>query len=202
MNTAVGLTRFYVRCSLISLVLLTITLCAVHSPAVGQSLNPIMMGFEDGCEGKQHPCWQGVVPGITDLEAAIQRFEDLAFSVSQQVSPQLGHNQYIISDPRNASGCITILIPLEDNRTMLRLICSGLRLGDMMAVFGAPDAAYNGLLYYRFGLILLTHQLSLYSEVEMVYLTLSNPPPVCSAVWRGFAHWWRYQQWAAWEPAC
>jgi hypothetical protein len=202
MNRTAGLIRFYIKLSISSLVILTTMLIAAHSAVIGQPPNPMMIGFADGCEGKPRPCWHGVVPGITHVEAALQRFEDLAFSVSQRVSPQPGQNAYFIPDPRNDPGCVTILMPSANNSTILRLICPGLRLGDIMTAFGAPDTAYNGLLYYHFGLTLLAYELSPYSEVETIFLTLSNPVPLCSPAWRGFARWWRYRRWAEQEPAC
>ncbi|MBI5666454.1 MAG: hypothetical protein HZC41_00480 [Chloroflexi bacterium] len=40
-----------------------------------QPPNPALAGFTEGCEGKPPPCWYGIVPGKTSVEAAQRLLE-------------------------------------------------------------------------------------------------------------------------------
>ena len=62
--------RFYIRFSLILIVLFAV--CVIMFIAVGsiQPINPALRGFVEGCEGVTTLCWHGIVSGETSLDIA------------------------------------------------------------------------------------------------------------------------------------
>lgn len=172
--------------------------------ALGAALppNPALSGFSENCQNKPQPCWYGVLPGVTPLSDVLKMFEQRTFQVFEHVNPQLGHNEYVVMNPQDHTSCVSTLVPVGEDATILRLACPEIRLGDMLAAFGKPDAVYGTLLYYHSGLIILIHTFSAYDGIEFIYLNQKNAFPDCTYPWSGFATPWRYQEIAVQRLNC
>ena len=184
--------------------LIVFTLLTITSSTLGtlSSPNPILTGFVQDCEHQQ-PCWYGIVPRKTTINA------------SQHILRQMGYNlstQYISRDELHlvvhAPQCEVHLSfrsgsdPVVDFLHFRR--CNDVRLGDVISFFGEPDDMdacapkpylYAPRIVYRTGIILYMDGATQSPLQELEGFSLTPPRYFRGnrpSTWRGFAPDWHY----------
>jgi hypothetical protein len=105
-----------------------------------QPPNPALRGFVEGCEGQPQPCWYGIVPGVTDEEAARSNAKNAGYSV---MANEMSSN-YIQSC--QVKPCCRHIEVLTGETPLSKLIfyqCD-IVLGDLMLTFDAHLTPLKG----------------------------------------------------------
>jgi hypothetical protein len=159
-----------------------------------------LAGFNDGCEGKPHPCWHGIVPGSTSLDAARQILARHGYH-NERALDQI---TTVFDAPEGSSLTSVNLIHQGNYLWMVGLYPhTGLSLSSALAALGSPDGMVAirphdlmGLSYGQRVRVALQEQsqsrLSPFAA-QIKYVTLTSEP-VEVLPWHGFVPFWRYCQ--------
>jgi hypothetical protein len=174
--------------------LLTVLLLLVGSRWYGQ---PAVLWDDGSC---RLPCWRGIVPGTVSVEQADVIMAQQGYTAQYTASAV----HYTPADRR--AGC---RVRLQQDRSVITAThlseCPGLRLGDVMALFGAPEHIAPNLLTLEFAGGTVNVQLyapacgealSPFTPIQFISLTspeIARPYPQPLS-WQGFALPWRYRQ--------
>jgi hypothetical protein len=170
-----------------------------------QPPHPALAGFDLSCVEKL--CWYGIVPGETRADAALRLLREHGWEVERQ-----DLLDFVRLEATRGDGCAMLMgggIGLDRNPrldTVPITGCAGLRLGDLMLRFGAPErvstcdrrrvpvpqfiSQLNVVLVYP---KISGTWLSPFDQVDRILLIPPTPFPLALR-WRGFAPAWRYQQ--------
>jgi hypothetical protein len=179
---------------------------AARALGYAQPPNPALRGFAEGCEGKPQPCWYGIVPGQTSLEVVQQKVEQAGY----RRDPDPNTLTYFAPP---ASGLTAVKFLYQGERLVFisPIPAAPVRLGDVMAVIGAPSGmmmVFPGRsvnLMYSAGALqmnarLIKDSLSPFqSTIQSIYLTRRQQVDL---PWHGFARLWRYAQLESGLPIC
>jgi hypothetical protein len=177
-----------------------------------QPINPALAGFIEGCEDKPQPCWYGMMPGITVEEGwdILDAQNYLFVDPSKEGFADAGNPYY------QSKWCNIYFQPSFPADETINLIeishCKGIRLGDVMAILGSPEALvleYTNIAFqYVDGGILVsttpanTVDLNLGPPTKEIYSItfLYNPDYIRTETfpWHGFTRRWGY---CSMEPA-
>lgn len=185
---------FLLHLSLV-LPLLVLMLAAIQ---VGAQVNHVPPVLRRGCDA---PCWNGIKPGEMSIDAANQ----ILFSQGYE--------------PQNAGGERITYVPGEDNRRRctIRLTfdnaivnetrlsnCPALRLGDVLAAWGAPDGILHTAMTLSFerGMARIRlvsaedceYDLSPFTEIHSIRFARTPGLLPNEIRWRGFKPAWSYKQ--------
>lgn len=162
---------------------------------------PALDGLVQGCAPDTPPCWYGIVPGVTKSQEADQRLHSLGYVVP---SSDAGNYYAVVvyHAMKTSLGCdLTLQYGGSDRVALIQLMnCRGLRLGDVMALLGEPDAidanrANLWLLYQKqfSGFVEVSETLSPYAPVISTGILPKNQPLGMTAhPWHGFLPLWLY----------
>ena len=134
------MTRLLLKLSLLVTLMITLTSLIIRILGSTQPINPTLRGFTEDCEDKPQPCWYGIEPGVTTLEAAIVELKQLGYkydtSPREFASPELIYKSHLFP-------CTEIrLFPSAFEPKQLDSIffqeCKSIYLGDFIKMFGTP----------------------------------------------------------------
>jgi hypothetical protein len=194
--------------SLLSVVFALVNLAA---RALGGLLppNPALAGFSAGCESQPQPCWYGIVPETTTMQAV----ETL---LKQSPYLQRYHARSMEAEGVNCNrlwlnrGLYDAWTQPVDNKPLGLMFsgCRALTLGDFVALLGPPQLITPGsaglYIIYTQPYMLLTAQpknarLWLRPDTPVIAFHIGQPHyiPLASVAfqWRGFASLAAYQIW-------
>jgi hypothetical protein len=188
---------------------LVIRLCAalVVAGTIGaaQAPNPATAGFWKGCEDRPQPCWYGIVPGVTSGLDAFRLLEDAGFQRTSLTPARYGDETHVYKSSANDGLCQTILQYNPNNRHIQRiqLICTQIRLGDMIAARGAPTgiqrtSGYAPRVLFSGNVSAIETAAiditSLFSRLGSLDLRAASSSDAASPTfgWHGVAPFWRY----------
>jgi hypothetical protein len=157
----------------------------------------------------QLPCWNGIQPGETNLEAADAALLRSGYRLIGDLPTERirGYER-----EHMAGDCQVRLAYRQGVVTVITLTeCDGLRLGDMIRLTGTPQrvARLGNLLTLRNGQVMMAlpydqcqRGLSPYSVPSSIFLMDANRAAIAMAEpsdrpktvdWIGFVPWWRYR---------
>jgi hypothetical protein len=176
----------------------------------GKSPNPVLAGFEIGCNHTDAPCWYGIIPGVTTSQQA----HIILQKVADDVAVVRRDNGGQIRTAFDATHCRANLdfdtLPVGLVYQISLWDCDGLQLGDTIGVLGAPvmfDAcafiSNRPTFFYPDGSKstlerriprrdLRSAAISPFSELRLVSLSPTRYPPIGHLRWHGFIRLWRY----------
>jgi len=136
--------RFYLRLTLIPIVLFTIVLMLIHAqPYDDHELREILL--PEGCPA---PCFMGIRPGVTSVDEALRLLENNKW-VGEIYKQNLNYSAVTwtasLSAPDNMDrNQHNTLVFFRDKVSALALWAS-FRLGDIRIIFGPPDLEDLGM---------------------------------------------------------
>jgi hypothetical protein len=115
-----------------------ICVLAIHTGAWQTPANPVMQGFIQPCVDEPHPCWNGIVPGVTSVDNARDRLTTLGY---QPGSFNDSLRFYYFYSRRLQPGCVKVGYGRDsDIVSYLRLYCMDeMSIGLFASVGGVPQ---------------------------------------------------------------
>lgn len=179
--------RLLLKLAFLFVLVLSTTGLAARNLSSTQPLNAIMREFVDGCENQPQPCWQGIVPGATTVEAATALLTSRGYVVIETTSAQL-------TVRKSDAACQKLLMLSGKIIQQINLqFCEPLLLGDFMEQNSQPDTVMLDPLsiWYRGQMqILFVPQfaswdmLSYYTPLqEVILFPVDSPLPYQRAAW-------------------
>ena len=205
--------RLLFKLALSIALLLSATSLAATVLGTAQPPNPILRGFTEDCEDRPQPCWNGIMPGQTDVATAQNRLESKGYKLDHAESRILYFSNR--AEGNSIAGtCSNIRLSFEGNTKLLANItlvgCDGMILGNLWHI-GFPEKIMQPLdLYIKLGeyYTAITSQsdanstprelspntkidgLDIGSSVKTVNLAID----LVGQNWHGFVPHWRYCQ--------
>lgn len=163
-----------------------------HTLGTMEPRYPALARFNDLCEGRHQPCWQGIEVGITTVAETQRILDTLGYRLLQRTS--YGNITY---DRLPGSLDCVIQVSYNDSTGSVQSLafedCKGLRLGDVESWLGAPDRLVPNWdvyhLLYNEGeeITLIRDSLSPYSNVpEFEILSAGGTPYDFTIAWKGY----------------
>jgi hypothetical protein len=190
-------------------VVVTFTILAVVARALGntQPPNPVIVGFTTGCENKPQPCWNGIVPGVTTVNEAIEILQTSGWDVSRiEISSDVGFTAKKTGDETCSAETNQVV---SEGGPIWRydVTCASWRVGDFLALLGKPQAIAScgegevPLIIYK-GTIRVGNQFSAPSPFQwvdpfnqVIYVELQQSGDYRNSEgWHGFLTEWRYEE--------
>lgn len=119
------------------------TIIAVGAGILGnnQPAHAVLRGFTEGCEGQPQPCWNGIVPGVTDIRLARERIEAKGYTLFSAANDNLYFTNRT-NGVTPSSTCSNVRLSLDaDNLPITSMIftgCQDLLVGDT-SILGLPE---------------------------------------------------------------
>jgi hypothetical protein len=195
------MSRFWLQLSALLIVLFTSLGFMLSALGSTQPIHPALRGFAEGCEGIPQPCWYGIVPGMTTLEA-VSILENLGYQLDTTYpgDARLDLTRYAIQSP------CPIIFFLYYSQDFVRTLhvswdqrCD-IRTGDLILMWGMPSGVKGNPRWALFTLqnheiMLETTGLSMMSDLLNLNFSAGGNLSGCVyPVWRGFAAGWYYRQ--------
>jgi len=193
--------RTYLKTSLPITALFSVTVLLATIVGSHRTQPAAMNGFDD-C---RLPCWHSITPEQTITETASSLLAESGYEL--QVNNV--HWRYMVYTPFVTTAC-NVALTYETRVLMTELNeCTGLTLGDVTAILGAPQSVVPSIPYdsfgFRDGMIEVVARregcavgFSLYAEVTSIRLRarrtgdMITDTSAYSVPWRGFVLMWRY----------
>jgi hypothetical protein len=209
----VGETLFRLYLKLVFPFILMFAALNMAAPAFGnmQPTNPGLVGFSVDCEGKQQPCWYGIVPGETTADeqrdlmrtnhyAPVQEGRLVASYRSAGHSPQ---NCQRVTFLRTQDGVGEVIV-----HEIILSECPTMKSGHVMGMFLRPSllSSVTPILFYENGsvsaIFTASSRWNLSSFEPIENLRLRAPKRLPMQHWHGFLPTWRYCQLEPSAPGC
>lgn len=196
------MTRFYLYFVILFAPILALLIIAMSALGSIQATNPALRGFVEGCEGIRQPCWYGIVVDASTLEDAETIFERLGYA-------QIGtlERQFLTSrtyrPTRTDKGCTIVVYyaAVSEPISEITFYDCDLLLGDLVAVYGAPDALHlrawgeGEWSYDAVGLSIgFSNNFAPYTSFDRIIMKTGSAAVATSFDWHGYAPQWRYCQ--------
>ncbi len=167
--------------------------CIFRAVGAGQSSHAALAGFRDGCLTADHPCWYGIVPKITSVEAAQTILARNGFHFRSAGGWRNQHFQTFEPDTPETN-CHVRFEDSGGHVTALYLSDCSLRLGDLMLTSGIPDSlcmqqiGHFGVVYSQNDsmIVMIAHK-GMFTPLSTIEYIRMNPNlGFLSTRWRGF----------------
>ncbi len=189
--------QFRLLCVLVAFLLILTTVMQLLGGL--EPPHPALEGFISGCDDKPQPCWYGIVVGVTTWEEAQPILQAAGYAASptnDAPRPDLCDLDTGVASGETRTITIMQFVP-----------CPGLRLGDVVQMFGPPDKLTT-LHDYNYPLLVYEHAFdisvavpqtnSLYAPIFSVEMWADGPDMIGDlANWRGYL---RHERYCQYEP--
>lgn len=201
--------RFFVSISVIVSVLALFNMLARF---IGASYppHPALAGFRDTCTGKPHPCWNGIVPGVTTLAETRQIMAYAGSGVTLFNDLTESYTVYFIP-PMPSPVCVALF--QMNKRVVGRIqlqMCkeANVQVGDLTTVFGLPQrlvlVSPPNLGYGQVAVNIINWRAQFTPDSQVSFINLLQPYSANRIFygWHGFVPAWRYCQLEPAYPLC
>jgi hypothetical protein len=172
--------------------------------------HPALDYFQQGCDDKPHPCWNGIVPGLTTLDETRRIMAYAGTGVTLFNDLTESYTVYFI--PPQPSAICVILFQMNQlvvGRIQLQ-ICkeANVQVGDLTAVLGLPErmvlVSPPNLGYGQVAINILNWRAQFTPDSQVSFINLLQPysPNRTFYGWHGFVRAWRYCQLEPAYPLC
>ena len=125
--------RLFFKLALLMILLLTITSLIARAFGNTQSPNSVLDGFTQGCQDQ--PCWYGIVPGVTAVDAAKAKLLGNGYSLNS-----ISQLQFTATKSTDRACQTTILFDSRVKQINISF-CEKVALGDFVRQFNQPSYA-------------------------------------------------------------
>lgn len=129
--------HFLSRLAIFLILIFTGLMTVMISIARLQAPHRLLASFKLGCQGKPSPCWDGIVPGLTNIEEARRILQKAGYQIGT-INDTSGYDYFYSG--QLVPGCIKIgYSPDTHTLNYLRLYCiQTVSVGDVIADLGSP----------------------------------------------------------------
>lgn len=175
------------RLTLLIALVCVLTILGACELGAALPLNASIREFADSCEGQTQPCWYGIIPGKTKVEAAKRLLVEHGYVVTLLTSAQLTMSKSDGSCPQS------LMLSAETIRQINITFCQPMLLGDFVEQNGLPDTVVlNPLsIWYQGEIkIMFVPQIALWETVsyhtplqEIILFPADSPMPYQRTAW-------------------
>jgi hypothetical protein len=172
--------------------------------------HPALDDFRQGCDGKPHPCWNGIVPGLTTLDETRRIMAYAGTGVTLFNDLTESYTVYFIP-PAPSPVCVVLfqMNKLVVGRVQLQMCKeANVQVGDLTTVLGLPErmvlVSPPNLGYGQVAINILNWRAQFTPDSQVSFINLLQPysPNRTFYGWHGFVRAWRYCQLEPAYPLC